>query len=60
MEDKNIPTQIIKIPVQSNIDPAQLLDIILEFIPQLQDEIESNGEETTIDEDEVTVSDGGE
>ena len=52
--------QIVTIPVRSDIDPAQLLDIVLEFIPQLQDEIESYGEEATIDEDEVSVADGGE
>lgn len=57
MEDT---VQIVTIPVRSDIDPAQLLDIILEFIPQLQDEIESYGEEATIDEDEVSVADGGE
>ena len=48
-------TQIITIPVRTNIDPAQLLDIALDLAERLAGEIESYGEEAEIDEDEVSV-----
>jgi small-conductance mechanosensitive channel len=49
-------TQVITIPVQTDMDPSQLLSIAQEIAERLRDEIESYGEEAEVDEDEVCVS----
>ena len=51
-------TQIITIPVETDMDPAQLLDLVMELAERLKDEIESYGEEADIDEAEICVSYG--
>jgi len=49
-------TQLITIPVVTDMDTAQLLDIINTQISQmLEDEIESYGYEVEVDENEITV-----
>ena len=48
-------TQIITIPVETDIDQEQLLEIVLELAERLRDEIECYGGEATIDEQEVSV-----
>ncbi len=49
-------TQVITIPVRTNMDPSQLLDLANELAERLVDEIESYGEEAEIIEEEVSVS----
>ena len=49
-------TQIITIPVTTDMDATQLLDIVNTQISQLiSDEIESYGYEVEVDENEITV-----
>ena len=48
-------TQVITIPVQTTMDPSQLLDIAMEIAERLREEIESYGEEAEIDEEEICV-----
>ncbi len=57
MEDN---VQIITIPVHTDMDPSQLLDIAIELAARLQDEIESYGEEASVLEEEISVEDGDE
>ena len=53
--------QIITIIINSDIDPATLLDIITDQIgPQIVNEIETYGEEATFLEEEVSVENGDE
>jgi len=53
--------QLITIPVTTDMDTAQLLDIINTQIAQmLADEIESYGYEAEVDENEITVEPGDE
>jgi len=55
-KDKTMETQLITIPVVTDMDTAQLLDIINTQISQmLEDEIESYGYEVEVDENEITV-----
>jgi hypothetical protein len=55
-KDKTMETQLITIPVVTDMDPAQLLDIINTQISQmLEDEIESYGYEVEVDENEICV-----
>ena len=48
----------IVIPIQSDLDPTQLYDIILESLPDLIDTVESYDAIAKIDEDEIVVKDG--
>ena len=49
-------TQIITIPVTTDMDATQLLDIVNTQISQLiSDEIESYGYEAEVDDNEITV-----
>ncbi len=49
-------TQLITIPVTTDMDAAQLLDIVNTQISQMiSDEIESYGYEAEVDENEITV-----
>lgn len=48
-------TQIITIPIETDIDQGQLLEIVLELAERLKDEIDSYGGEATIDEQEISV-----
>ena len=50
-------TQVITIPVRSDIDPSQLLDIAIEMAESLISEIESYGCEAEVDEADICVSD---
>ena len=52
-------TQIITIPIETDIDQGQLLEIVLELLDQLKDEIDCYGGEASIDEDEVSIHLGG-
>ena len=55
-KDKTMETQLITIPVVTDMDTAQLLDIVNTQISQiLEDEIESYGYEVEVDENEITV-----
>ena len=49
-------TYIVTIPITTDMDSAQLLDIINTQISQIvNDEIESYGYEVEVDENEITV-----
>lgn len=49
-------TYIVTIPITTDMDSAQLLDIINTQISQMvNDEIESYGYEVEVDENEITV-----
>ena len=49
-------TYIVSIPITTDRDSAQLLDIINTQISQMiNDEIESHGYEVEVDENEITV-----
>ena len=49
-------TQLITIPITTDMDASQLLDIVNTQISQmLEDEIESYGYEVNVDENEITV-----
>ena len=49
-------TYIVSIPITTDMDSAQLLDIINTQISQMvNDEIESYGYEVEVDENEITV-----
>ncbi len=50
-------TQVITIPVKTDIDPSQLLDIALELAEELISAVESYGAEAEVDEAEICVSD---
>ena len=49
-------TQVITIPVRSDIDPSQLLDIAIELAEDLVQTVESYGCEAEVDEAEICVS----
>jgi hypothetical protein len=49
-------TQIITIPLSSDIDPAQLLEIAQALLEDLEDAINDAGSECEIDEQDVSVS----
>ena len=51
---------VVTLVVESDIDPSQLLDIVVDAASELESEIDSYGYPTTIDEDEVCVSQGDE
>ena len=54
-------TYIVSIPITTDMDSAQLLDIINTQISQMvNDEIESYGYEVEVDENEITVEEVGE
>jgi len=55
MEDERV--QIITIPVRSDIDPSTLLDISIALKDIIVNEVESYGEECSVDEDEISVGD---
>ena len=49
-------TYIVSIPITTDMDSAQLLDIVNTQISQMMnDEIESYGYEVEVDENEITV-----
>ena len=49
-------TYIVSIPITTDMDSAQLLDIVNTQISQIiNDEIESYGYEVEVDENEITV-----
>jgi hypothetical protein len=59
MENENT-VQIVTIPIQTDMDPSQLLDIVIDLAARLVDEIESYGEEASVLEEEISVEDGEE
>ncbi len=49
-------TQLITIPVKTDMDASQLLDLITSQIVQtIADEIESYGNEAEVEEDDISV-----
>ncbi len=48
-------TQVVTIPIQTTMDPAQLLDIILDFVERLEGDIESYEEKCVVDTDNISV-----
>ena len=51
-------SQIVTIPIRTDIDPSQLLAIVQEIAERLRDEIEAYGEDAEVDEDEISVEYG--
>jgi len=51
-------TQIITIPVHTDIDPSLLLEIAIELAMNIENEIESHGGEGRVMEEEVSVEAG--
>ena len=51
---------VVTLIVESDIDPSQLLDIVMDTASELESEIVTYGYPTTIDEDEICVSQEGE
>ena len=49
---------VITIPIETSMDPSQLLDLIYEIAERLSEEIESYNEEAEIDECEISVEAG--
>ena len=43
----------ITIPIKTDMDPSQLLDLIIDIVDNLKDDIETYGCEVEIEEDEV-------
>ena len=63
MENENIPTHLVTIPVTSEVDPAELLDIMMEIREHIIEMVEQQCIECWIDSDEITVetkNEGGE
>ena len=54
MENENV--QVVTIPITSDIDPAELLDIIIGMKDEIVERIEQQGIEAEIDEEDITVS----
>jgi hypothetical protein len=52
MEDQ---VQIITIPVHTDIDPSELLDLAISLIEDIEDRIESVGGEGRVLEEEISV-----
>jgi hypothetical protein len=59
MEDENI-VQIVTIPIETDIDPAELLDIIIGLREEIVERIEQHGIEAAILEEEISVEMGDE
>ena len=54
--EASMETYIVSIPITTDMDSAQLLDIINTQISQMiNDEIESHGYEVEVDENEISV-----
>jgi hypothetical protein len=63
MENENIPTHLVTIPVTSAVDPAELLDIMMEIREHIIEMVEQQCIECFIDADEIAVetkNEGGE
>ena len=52
-------THEITIMVQSNIDPAQLLDIVIDLAGELESDLESYGYDSVVHFEEVSVETKG-
>jgi hypothetical protein len=59
MEDENT-VQIVTIPIHADVDPAELLDIIIGMKYEIVERIEQQGIEATILEEEISVEMGDE
>jgi len=59
MEDENT-VQIVTIPIETDIDTAELLDIIIGMREDIVERIEQHGIEATILEEEISVEMGDE
>ena len=55
MENENIPTHLITIPVTSEVDPAELLDIMMEIREHIIEMVEQQCIECWIDGSEIDV-----
>ena len=63
MENENIPTHLVTIPVTSEVDPAELLDIMMEIREHIIEMVEQQCIECWIDSGEISVetkNEGGE
>ena len=64
MENENIPTHLVTIPVTSEVDPSELLDIIIGMVREnIIEMVEQQCIECWIDADEISVetkNEGGE
>ena len=63
MENENIPTHLITIPVTSEVDPAELLDIMMEIREHIIEMVEQQCIECWIDANKIAVAtknEGGE
>ena len=63
MENENIPTHLVTIPVTSEVDPAELLAIMMEIREHIIEMVEQQCIECWIDEGEIAVAaknEGGE
>ena len=52
-------THEITIMVQSNIDPSQLLDIVIDLAGELESDLESYGYDSVVHSEEVSVETKG-
>ena len=56
MEQEEVETHIVTIPVHSNVDPAELLDIMIGMVREnIIEMVEQQCIECWIDEDEICV-----
>jgi len=55
MDNDNIPTHLVTIPVVSNVDPSELLDIMMEIREHIIEMVEQACVECWIDEEEICV-----
>ncbi len=53
MESKSV--QVVTIPITTDIDPAELLDIIIGMKDDIIERIEQQGIEAEIEEEDITV-----
>jgi hypothetical protein len=54
--ENKMETQLITIPIKTDMDTSQLLDIVLNQIAQtIADEIVSYGNEAEVEEDDITI-----
>ena len=63
MENENIPTHLVTIPVTSEVDPAELLDIMMEIREHIIEMVEQQCIECWIEAGEIAVetkNEGGE
>ena len=55
MEEENVETHIVTIPVHSNVDPAELLDIMIAIRENIIEMVEQQCIECWVNEEEISV-----